>query len=361
MSVRRHLGFGSTPSFKNLYIEVLRNTDNKGRLLYANYDPSLGEPPTEEQVELLKTYKPTMPILTFTGSEKLHGENMAVCYSQGELWVQGRNNIRTILGDQNGMALFVETTKSTWMQIIMILEGMFDINTDTHTIVLDCEWAGGNIQKGNAACSGTDKGAYLFKYFRVVSNIDDTYVLHSTSSLSYPTHNIYNICEFGAYEVNIDFNRPEEMHEMLNKAALSIEANSPIAKYFDKPDNVGEGLYFYSKPDGVHPVYRLKVKGEKHGGKPKQPRDQSPISDEHAAKLIALAETVTPVWRLTQAITDTNAAEMKHLGAVIKWVIADIAKEETPTLVEAQVELKDLSRYVSSIVKTYYQDHLKAY
>lgn len=90
MSVRRHLGFGSTPSFKNLYIEVLRNTDNKGRLLYANYDPSLGEPPTEEQVELLKTYKPTMPILTFTGSEKLHGENMAVCYSQGELWVQGQ-------------------------------------------------------------------------------------------------------------------------------------------------------------------------------------------------------------------------------------------------------------------------------
>ena len=64
---------------------------------------------------------------------------------------------------------------------------------------------------------------------------------------------------------------------------------------------------------------------------------------------------------LRPAITDTNAAEMKHLGAVIKWVIADIAKEETPTLVEAQVELKDLSRYVSSIVKTYYQDHLKAY
>ena len=90
MSVRRHLGFGSTPSFKNLYIEVLRNTDNKGRLPYANFDPSLGEPPTEEQVELLKTYKPTMPILTFTGSEKLHGENMAVCYSQGELWDQGQ-------------------------------------------------------------------------------------------------------------------------------------------------------------------------------------------------------------------------------------------------------------------------------
>ena len=73
MSVRRHLNFGSTPSFQNLYKEINKLTDNKGRLAYANYDPSLGEPPTEEQVELLQNYKCVMPTITFTGSEKLHG------------------------------------------------------------------------------------------------------------------------------------------------------------------------------------------------------------------------------------------------------------------------------------------------
>jgi hypothetical protein len=360
MSVRRHLGFGSTPNFNNLYVEVLKNTDNKGRLLYANYDPSLGEPPTEEQVELLKTYTPTMPILTFTGSEKLHGENMAVCYSQGELWVQGRNHIRTILGDQNGMALFVETTKSTWMQLIADITNLHKISTHTHTIVIDCEWAGGNIQKGNAACSGTDKGAYIFDYFRVVCNKTDESETFTTSNLNtYPDNSIYLMSHFGFYETTLDFNNPTECEEKLKVLAESIENSSPIAKFHNKSANVGEGVYLYGTDGTI--VYRLKAKGEKHGGKPKQPREQSPISDEHAATLIALAETVTPVWRLTQAITDTNATEMKHLGEVIKWVIADIAKEETPTLVEAQVELKDLSRYVSSIVKTYYQDHLKAY
>jgi len=209
MNVKRHLGFGDTPSFKNLYVEVLKNTDKTGRLKYANYDPSLGEPPTEEQTVLLQSYKPIMPTLTFIGSEKLHGENMAVCYSNGELWVQGRNHIRTLLGDQNGMAAFVDSTKSVWMDIINSLSTLDLINTDTHTIVLDCEWAGANIQKGNAACSGTPKGAYLFDYYRVVSNTDDKdQELYATSGIGSDAHGIYNMASFGNYRITLDFNNP---------------------------------------------------------------------------------------------------------------------------------------------------------
>ena len=72
-SVRRHIPYPDTPTFNNLYKEVLRNTDNTGRLVYANFDPSLDIPPTPEQIELLQSYKPVMPIIQFTGSEKLHG------------------------------------------------------------------------------------------------------------------------------------------------------------------------------------------------------------------------------------------------------------------------------------------------
>jgi len=102
MKIRRHIKFPDTPWFNKVYIEINKVTDNKARLVYANYDPSPGKPPTEEQIKKLQNYKTNLPILTFTGSEKLHGENCAVCLSNGEMWVQGRKHIRTLLDDQNG-------------------------------------------------------------------------------------------------------------------------------------------------------------------------------------------------------------------------------------------------------------------
>ena len=361
MSNRRHLGFGSTPNFPNLYKEVARHTDNTGRLAYANYDPSLGVSPTDEQKELLQNYVTTMPILTFTGSEKLHGENMAVCFTEGELWVQGRNHIRTLLGDQNGMAMFVESTKADWLAIFEKLAIMHFVDLSTHTIVIDCEWAGGNIQKGNAACSGTDKGAYIFDYCRVVSNTDDSdQVLYPTANIGDRQVGIYNMASFGTFTVQLDFNKPAECEETLQQLALLVEANSPIAEYFDK-DNVGEGAYLYCMASGDHPTYRLKTKGEKHGGKPKDKSKRQAVTDEQKAAYAALADTLTPVWRITQAITETGATERKHVGEVLKWVMVDIAKEEIPTLAEAGIEFKKVQGFVASIVKEYFFDYIKEY
>ena len=342
MSNVRHLGFGSTPTFANLYKEVARHTDNSGRLAYAKYDPSLGEPPTEAQKELLQNYKVEMPVLTFKGSEKLHGENMAVCYSNDELWIQGRNHVRTVSEDQNGMAAFVEQTRSTWMQMVNLLSSRDSVNTSTHTIVFDCEWAGGNIQKGNAACSGVDKGAYLFDYYRVVSNEDDAdQVLHSTQGVGYRPHGIYNMAAFGALEVTLDFNKPEECEDTLKKIATVFEEHSPIAEHFEKPDNVGEGVYFYCMAAGTHPTYRLKTKGMKHGGKPKIPREPHRLpSDAEVIAIDVLANALTPEWRLSQAIDETKATEMKHIGEVIKWVMTDIHKEEQPAIEAASIPLK---------------------
>lgn len=361
MSVRRHLGFGSTPNFPNLHKQVEHLTDNAGRLAFANYDPTIGKPPTEVQQELLASYKCTMPIVTFIGSEKLHGENMAVCCSGEEVWVQGRNHIRTILGDQNGMAAFVESTKAQWLTLFKQLIEMYDINTYEQTIVIDCEWAGGNIQKGNAACSGTPKGAYIFDYFRVVNNTTDESQYKPTTGLKvFSEDSIYLMQNFNRYEAVLDFNKPQECEQQLKDLAIRIEKNSTIAEWFDKPDNVGEGAYLWAEYNGT--MLRLKTKGELHGGKPKQPRTPKvTASPKEVKRQEELAAKVTPVWRITQAITETNATERKHLGEVIKWVIADVAKEESPTLAEAGILLKDLSRYISAEVKRYYFDSIKGY
>ena len=332
-------------------------TDKDGRLKYANYDPSLGEPPTEEQIEKLQNYKPELPTLTFVGSEKLHGENMAICYSDNELWVQGRNQIRTILGDQNGMAKFVEERKEAILNMTMSFALAHDINTTTHTIVFDCEWAGGNIQRGNAACSGIDKSVYLFDYVRVVCNLSNDTLYVPLGNYSLVEQNIYSMKSFTEYMIPLNFNAPKECEELLQCLAESVEANSPIAKFFDKEDNVGEGIYLYATYNGE--LLRVKAKGEKHGGKPKVPREpKKALTDEETIRLTALANEITPVWRITQGITETGAKEMKHLGALIGWVIQDIKKEEPE---EITSELKSLSRFVSGIVKDYYIDYLKDY
>jgi len=361
MSTRRHIGFGSTPNFQNLYKEVNRLTDNKGRLAYANYDPSLGEPPTEAQIELLQNYKVDMPTITFKGSEKLHGENMAVCYSQGEMWVQGRNHIRTLLGDQNGMAQFVESTRDEWLKLFMQIVHQEEMDDQDHTIVIDCEWAGGSIQKGNAACSGTDKGAYIFDYCRVVPNDTDESQYKSTKDLNIPIDkSIYLMNSFASYEATLDFNKPQDCEETLNQLALTIEENSPIAKFFNKSDNVGEGVYLWATYNGQ--VLRLKAKGLKHGGKPKVKKTNGhSLSDDQKATMEALADKLTPEWRLTQAITETEATEQKHIGKVLKWVMQDIVKEEQPTLEAAGIEFKQVQGFVVDITKDYYFDSLKGY
>ncbi len=361
MSLRRHLHFGETKSFSNLYGEVLRNTDKHGRHAYAGYNPELGLPPTEEQIILLNEYQVTLPILTFTGTEKLHGENMAVCYTNGELWVQGRNHIRTILGDQNGMAAFVSKTESSWIHIITALVNLHTLNLQTHTLVIDCEWAGENIQKGNAACSGTPKGAYIFKYARVVDNSDDSFRLVSTMSLQDKLVSIYNMTTFRNYTIVLDFNNPDQCVTKLEELVATVEAASPIATYHNKPDNVGEGVYLYCLSHGDHPTYRLKAKGLLHGGKPKTPQTQDPLSSEEMIKLDLIASQITPEWRLNQAISETNATEVKHIGEVIRWVLNDVVKEEIHTISAANVEFDKLKKYVTNIVKTYYLDSIKQY
>jgi len=258
------------------------------------------------------------------------------------------------------MAAFVDGTKDIWLSIFMQITHSEEMDDQDHTIIIDCEWAGGNIQKGNAACSNTDKGAYIFDYYRVVNNDTGETQYKSTEGLTPPTDkSVYLMSSFCQYELVLDFNDPSKCEEQLKELAESIEDSSPIAKFHNKSDNVGEGAYLWCDYNSTN--LRLKTKGEKHGGKPKVKREQSPIDNELSAKLSALAEKVTPTWRLTQAITETNATEMKHMGEVMKWVNQDIVKEEMPVLHEAGVEPKQLGRYVAKIVKDYYVDSIKGY
>lgn len=359
----RHFKFPDTPNWSNFYKSIKSRVTYD--LLIANgFTEDLSDDEKEAIGRKVAELPITMPTLTFKGSEKLHGTNAAVCYTHSEgLYVQGRNRVLTIDKDNMGCAMFVESTKSTWLKLIDLIVDRENIDLNTHTIVLDFEFAGGNIQNNNSACSGIDKSAFLFDHFRVIPNdctkedeASKTQYL-STANLSFEPHGIYNIVSLGAsVTLTLDLNSPKQCEETLNKLVLHVEDNSPVAEYFDKPDNVGEGVYFtIHAADNTIP-YRFKAKGTKHGGKPKQPKTQSAPTSEEVKVITELADKLTPEWRLTQGILETGASEMKDIGKLLKWVAADILKEEMPTITEAGIEWKKVQRYTSAITKQYFID-----
>lgn len=166
---RKHYKFPSTPRLDGITKALKDN---------AVYHWQL-EHETEFEGDIASTG--LLPTITFTATEKLHGENMAVAVAGDEIWAQGRNQVRTLLGDQNGMASFTKEHEGYFMLLVECLVQEHSINKATHTVVLDGEWAGGSIQRGNSAVSSTDKAMYLFQHFRVIEDATE-----DTTYLEYP-------------------------------------------------------------------------------------------------------------------------------------------------------------------------------
>jgi hypothetical protein len=342
MSNLRHIKYPSIDRFDKLYDSFLSTAKYQHSRVY-------GEDITH----------PKLPIIHFTGSEKIHGENMAVCYTESVgFWIQGRNHIRTLMHDQNGMASFVRSNESIWLNIVSQLVTKFSLDVENNTLVLDCEWAGENIQKGNSACSGTPKAAYLFDFARVVSNEDDSTRYISTKGVGAPRHSIFNIAQFSTYSITLDFNEPILCEKRLKVLIDKVEKSSPIALWFGKDSNVGEGIVLSAFHCGK--LVQLKAKGDAHGGKPRT-KTGKVLSPETQQAIIDVTDKVTPTWRITQGIEETNATTKQDIGKLLKWVNQDILKEDLHIITNSNLEFKDISRSVAKVIKEYYFDHIKSY
>lgn len=103
----------------------------------------------------------------------------------------------------------------------------------------------------------------------------------------------------------------------------------------------------------------VKSKGLLHAGKSKV-KTVRKVDDVKIRKLLDLADQLTPSWRLDQMMTSTfnlmngGFIDRTKMGEYIKAVMADVVKEETNTLLEAEVELKDIAKYISDEAKKYF-------
>ena len=314
------------------------------------------------------------PTIKAIASEKIHGTNASVCYSE-ELgfWVQSRSRIITPADDNEGCAKWAEGKKDVWIGLIKDLAEEYQVDLKKNIISVYFEWCGGRIYKSKSAVGGMPKMAMIFQYFKV-SEISkehpmDCKWLGTNCSFVYPSpmhsssveDGIYNIMDFPHYDIDIDFNRPDFATNILVELVKEIEPNSPVGVQLGFENNVSEGLVVQFHHKGK--LYRFKAKGDKHSKS--KVKKILPVDSELEQKKIDFANEVTPAWRLEQAWdsvfglhNELKTPSRKYTGDYIRAVFADVIKEESLKLEEAGFEMKDVNKKISLICRNWFFEQL---
>jgi hypothetical protein len=317
-----------------------------------------------------------LPTVTCTISEKVHGSNAGVCYSEPDgFWVQSRKNIITVEKDNAACAFNAEANKEHWMKIILSLAEEYKIDLTENIITVFYEWAGGNIQK-HSCLDGLEKRAMIFQYFKV-SPIEpseeesaywlETKIVKEKDGKKYDywvsdsLHSIFNVMRFKTWSIDIDFERADVSQNKLIEMLEEIEHDSPMGNAFGKEGNISEGFVIQFMFKDV--LYRFKVKGEKHSRS--KVKTLKPVDSVKEQKLIDFANYATPAWRLEQAWQEVfginNEKEepnQKRIGDIIRLVVKDVWKEESDIAFEKGIEPKEVNGKISRIVSNWIQEEL---
>lgn len=360
--MKRFISFGSIGQFRTIikkisslvqYIDIDENTKE------AIYDKSI-----------------ILPTIKAIGTEKIHGTNASVCFSNSDgFWVQSRNNIIdapnnpnfTGEADNGECALNIYKNQEAWIEIIKNLTKYHNIDLNKEIISIYFEWSGGNIQR-KSAVSGLDKRAIIFQYFKVSPSEpklnrrgEETSRWIETKSINYLDNtdfNIFNIMNFPKVQLEIDFNNPSIAQYKMEKFIESIEKNSLVGKAFGIEKNIGEGYVFTFKFQ--KDIYRFKIKGNKHAKGKGKINTLSPVKKEFENKKINFINNIAcKEFRLDQIyneVFDTingGKGDKKKMSNYLRAVILDVMKEESDIMEEEGLTPKMVNGMISIVAKDY--------
>lgn len=338
--MKKMIKFPSIEQFRSVVTSINRQynftgLDNNGE---AVYDLSLSK-----------------PVLTFKGTVKLHGTNAAVSFNAlSGMWAQSRENIITPEGDNAGFALFAHSHKVQFMRLLHDVSVNGDIDMHKNTITIYGEWCGSGIQKG-VGISRIQKSFFIFGV-KITPHVKSEEELKENPAywvdytyLRNTEFKIYNIDDFQTWSIDIDFNMPQSVQNQLQELTHRVENECPVAKTFGLSD-VGEGIVWSCEFGGV--LHRFKVKGEKHS--PSKVKTLAAVDCDKLNSIVDFIDHVVTENRFNQALENIfpdSELDIKMLGNLIKWVINDIIKEESDTMVANGLEPKAVNKFVSQRVK----------
>ena len=294
-------------------------------------------------------YKEKLPILTMTGTVKVHGTNASVIIThEGNQYPQSKNNIITVDSDNHGFALWHNSKTDTFKNLSEIIRFSCSV-PESSAIIIYGEWAGQGVQKG-VAVSEACKFFYIFGVMAVSDNEEKTWLSDYPSLDNYI--DIYDARDIWIKKIDIDFNTPSLSQNELVSITNEVESECPVGKSLGFT-GVGEGVVWeYITNSGER--FSFKVKGEKHSvTKVKKLAEVDTEKVNSIEEFIAYAVTDN---RLNQAFLEVcdNEADRKLLGKFLKWINSDVNKEESDTLKSNGLTMKDVGGSMSKRAKNWF-------
>jgi hypothetical protein len=220
------------------------------------------------------------------------------------------------------------------------------------------EWCGQGIQKG-VAISEVPK---MFVIFDVIANGDR---VKDISHIKLPEHRIFNINDFDAVYIEIDFNQPELVQNSLIEVTNAVEAECPVGAYFGVK-GVGEGVVWQLAEDfeqykAGDSELTFKVKGEKHSVS--KVKTLAAVDIDKVNSVNEFVSNVVTDNRCEQGLGYLREMKLeisvKSTGDFVRWVYNDVVKEESDVIAASGIETKDIGGAVSKAAKVWYFNNLE--
>lgn len=295
------------------------------------------------------------PILTFTGTVKLHGTNAGVVVKRdGTVIPQSRERELSITNDNMGFASWCSQEKVKEF-FIKQAETEFE-NPKIQEVVFFGEWAGQKIQKG----VGISELEKFFALFEVALVEDDEHITYCTPYIVKNDElRIYHVALAGTYSITIDFNHPELSQNQLIAYTEKVEEQCPFAKMFGV-EGVGEGIVWKCYDDKSDLVLRFKVKGEKH--QKSKVKTLVPVNEEEIQEIEQFVDYALTENRLLQGLDYLKEMNLplisSSIGEFIKWCQKDVIEEEKQALIANQLDIGKVKRKIIEVARNWYLKRL---
>lgn len=303
-----------------------------------------------------------IPKLKFRGAVKLHGTNAAIVREVDKaITYQSRERELTITSDNAGFALYMSARTCL---IDSMIDGMINwVNPAwddvPQTVVVFGEWCGGNIQKG-VAINGLPKMFVIFAVKFIYSEERSVWCdIADFKHIVSKEDKIFNILQFGQFDVEIDFAKPHEIQNTLIDLTIKVEEECPAGKFFGNA-GIGEGIVWTCRePEFFSSKFWFKTKGEKHSAS--KVKVLASVDVEAIAALDDFVDMAVTETRLEQGLQNLvneqlKPFEMASMGDFIRWVFNDVVKEEMDTIVASQINPKKIGGLVANKARKWYID-----
>ena len=345
--------FHSTGQFRNVVKNIQTSAQYKGQ---------------DEDGNAIIDSTAIAPTLKYTGTVKIHGTNGSWVLDEYGLSFHSKNNL---LGYYNTDGFVLNSDNSEFAQsmssraesvkvVLARIKALF--GTGYKTIKVSGEWCGAGIQKGVGISFLPKKSFFIFGV-----KLDDDWVpvrLLEGIADGCEDAGIYSIMDFHSFEINIDFNNPQDAQNTLIRYTSLVEECCYVSKALSCVDadgvaqTLGEGLvwtpydFAYSKDSGNW----FKTKGEKHSIS--KVKTLAPIDTEKMNSIQEFVEYAVTENRLAQGVQEVGGVDNKLIGAFLSWVSKDINKEEGDVLEDNNLTMKDVGKGVSTKARTWYMSQL---